>query len=119
MGNLQAKKNTHNKQRALVTRKPMTTKPRTRKPRTRKDATNAARYDGHAPGHHRETIFIFIILKSLLRHRNLEGVRLVVDVDLVWRVELAGDINLEVVDDGSEVLVHPINLSRGHDLSEL
>ena len=117
MGNLQAKKNTHNKQRALVTRKPMTTKPRTRKPRTRKDATNAARYDGHASGHLWQ--IIFFILKSLLRHRSLEGVRLVVDVDLVWRVELAGDINLEVVDDGSEVLVHPINLSRGHDLSEL
>ena len=112
MGNLQAKKNTHNKQRALVTRKPMTTKPR-----TRKDATNAARYDGHASGHLWQ-IIIFFILKSLLRHRSLEGVRLVVDVDLVWRVELAGDINLEVVDDGSEVLVHPINLC-GHDLSEL
>ena len=111
MGNLQAKKNTHNKQRALVTRKPMTTKPR-----TRKDATNAARYDGHASGHLWQ--IIIFILKSLLRHRNLEGARLVVDVDVVWRVELAGDINLEVVDDGSEVLVHPINL-RGHDLSEL
>ena len=76
-----------------------------------------ARYDGHASAHIRETIFIFSIRNSLLRHRKPKGRRLVVDVDVVWRVELAGDIDLEVVDDGSEVLMHPINLC-GHDLGE-
>ena len=79
-----------------------------------------ARYDGHAPGHLREAFFFIItitILKSLLRHRNLEGRRLIADVGVAWRAELAGDIDLEEVGDGSEVIVHPINLC-GHDLGE-